>query len=190
MCDRPDGRRRVAGEHLEVDLLGGEEGDGLGGVRAQPLAEDCQSERLHIVGEPGLRAVGRDRLREAPEREHPAAGAGLLPRPGRQRAVRSGEALGRAQYQPLVAEIQSAPAPAGGERHLALDRARLDIGEPGVGDRLEGRVPRRRARGVTGKFTPERVFVHARSGDELDDAQRGLGERAGLIGAKRVDRRQ
>ena len=51
MRDRAGGRRRVAGEHLQLNALVDEEGDGFGRVGAEALGEYDEAERLHVAGE-------------------------------------------------------------------------------------------------------------------------------------------
>ena len=80
---------------------------------------------------------------DAPERQHAPPAARLRARPLGERRVGGGEPLRRAQHEPLVAEVERAPAPPGGERHLRDDAARVDVRQPGVRDRLQRRVARR-----------------------------------------------
>ena len=72
----------------------------------------------------GQRRVG------AAERQHPAP-RGWPPRAPRSASagVGAGEALGRAQHEALVAEVERAPAPARGERHLGAHRRGVDVGQ-------------------------------------------------------------
>ena len=154
--DRAHGGRRVAGEHLQLDALGGKERDRLGRVGAQALGEHHQTERPHVVGKLRLGAGGGQRRLAAPERQHPSPGAPLLSARARRAGSALGEPLRRPQHEPLVAQVERAPATPRGERHLSDDAtSRHNLREPGVRDRLERQVARRRARSVARERTSE-----------------------------------
>ena len=110
--DRADRRRRVAGKDLELDVLGGEERNGIGRVRPQPLGEQDEAERLHAVGERRGRAVCRERRVEAADRQHAAprgrltAGALCEPR------IDGRESFRRTEHEPHVTEVERTPAAA------------------------------------------------------------------------------
>ncbi len=93
------------------------------------------------------------------------------------------EVLGRAEHVPDAVDPLGAVAVPRRERHLLLDLGR--VGGVGVRDRLERRVARRRGGRVAAELVGQRVGA-----DEPDDAKRGLGERAGLVEADDVDRRE
>src|SRR5690349_4161243 len=71
---RADGARAVAGDHLERHALGGEVGDGLGGVGSQPLREHDEGHRVQAVGE-RLAVQGPGGVRQ---REDPLPGGGQV----------------------------------------------------------------------------------------------------------------
>ena len=159
--DRAHGRRRVAREDLQRDLLLDEERDRLGRVRSQPLGEHDEAERPHVVRELRLRA-GVERRVGAADREHAPAARGLDAGALHELRVGGGEALRRSQHEALVAQVERAPAPPRGERHLRHDATPVGVGEPRVGDRLQRQVARGRAARVPGKRAGERRLVHAR----------------------------
>ncbi len=142
----------------------------------------------HAVGKGRLRAGGRQPHLGAPEREHPPPAARLPARLRKKRWVDGGEPLWRAQHETLVAQIERAPAPPGGEWHLPDDAALVDGRQPGVRDRLERRVARRGASGVACQLARERPLVHAVGRHQANQTQRRLGQRAGLVGADNVHR--
>ena len=102
-------------------------------------ASTTRPSALHVLGERRLRIVDRQRRVERAEREDATARARLGTRPLGERRSRGREALRRAQHQPLVAEVEGAPAAARGERHLPGDGTRLDLREPRIRDRLQRR---------------------------------------------------
>ena len=115
--DRADGRGRVAGEHLELDLLGGEERDRLGRVRPQPLGEHHEAERP--ARRRGMRlGVGR---RAAASRCVRARARAARRPPPRARARR---APGRASANRSGAPSTSRSSP----RSSALQRRREENG--------------------------------------------------------------
>ena len=103
-------------------------------------------------------------------------------------AALEGEVLGRAQHVRAPAHRQAAPSPPGGERHAlahGLRRSRV-----GRGDGLERGVAARRARRVAPEQDRQLALVGVVGGDQVDHPQAVLGERAGLVDADRVGRRQ
>ena len=121
--DRADRRRVVAGEHLQRDVLAGEEGDRLGGARRAAPRRGRRSRAAAAA--PVSVDVGaglgqrRRRRRRARGRGGPAAASarGALAQRARRRAPVE-QRLGRAEHEPLAAELQRAPAPPRGERDL------------------------------------------------------------------------
>ena len=193
--DRADGGRRVAGERPSAPTsCSAKNATVSAAFGAQPLRQDDEAERPHAARAAARRArPAGSGASGAAEREHAAppcaASSGALLA---QVGVGAGEALRRAEHEPLAAEVERAPAPPRGERHL---RGRLD-GGVAVGQRRR-RGPPRGSGCATARSRRSRPSARAScglvdpvGGHELDHAQRRLGQRAGLVGAHDVHRRQ
>ena len=120
---------------FSVDVLLGEEGDRLGRVRAQPLGEDDEAERPHVVRERRLRAAaasGASARPSASTRRPPAASP-------RARSASAGSAAAKRSGAPSTS--RSSP------RSSALQRRREENGTC-ADDAARGRrrrAPRRRS---------------------------------------------
>jgi len=110
------------------------------------------AERIHVLGEGGVRARGRQRCLESPQREYPPTSARLLARALHKRGVDSGESFRGAEHETNVAQVERAPAPPRRKRHLPDHLASVDIRQSRIDDRLQRRVARRDVVGVTRQF--------------------------------------
>ena len=191
--DRADRRRAVAGEHLERDLLGGEEGDRVGRRSARSRsARTTSAERAQR--RPGSGGVGRGRRqRRAAAARAPARGGRRRPRSdARSRSAsrrRRAKRLRRAEHEPVAVQLERAPAPPRRERHLGrrLQRA-VAVGQlRGVRPPRASRCATARSRRSAPSARASVVLVDPVGRHQLDDPQRRLGQRAGLVGAQ--DRR-
>ncbi len=146
----------------------------------------------------GRTSAGRDvsprssgkRLLAASQRQHAAARRRLLRSALPQRLVCDRETLRRPEIQALAVEVQRAPAPARGERHLRLHAGVGGLLQPCVVDGVERQVPRGRTGREARQLVRERRAVGPRGRHERDHARLGLGERARLVRAHDIDRRE
>ena len=184
--DRPDGRRRVAGQHLQDDVLVGEEGDRLGGVGAQPLGQRrpprAAARRRGTAHRAAASGSGAS-VRPSASTRRPAPASSRARRRGRRRRRRS------ARAHPARAARRRGPArSSAGARRTAPGRATwrgVASASAASCDRLQGQVARRRAGGVARERPRQRGLVRAVGRHQPDHAQRRLGQRAGLVGAAR-----
>ena len=139
----------------------------------------------------GSRPLGRLLARRLWQRSASAGRGGEHAPPLLGAHVRDGAELagrdsaGCAEIEARAGDAERAPAAVAREWDLSLERLRLR--REGVGERLEGEVARRGAGRERAEACPQLVLVDAGSGEDLDDPQRRLGQRAGLVDAQRVD---
>ena len=181
MGDCPDGRGRVAQGDLQRDLFGCKKRTvcaALGRSRSASTTRPSGRTSWGIFGRRGCQRAAERWCSRPPAHAVRYLPPGLPDLQARDRRRRTAQAHRR---QPLVTEVQSAPATARGEWHLGDDAHCCDIGQPGVGDRLQGEI----ARGCAGRVPRERVrkdfLLRACGGYELQDPQRRLGECPGLV---------
>ena len=176
-------------QHLQIDVLSGEERDRLACVGPQALSEQDEAERLNVDWKMSART------RWCPE----SIGFGRAPTPvPRRRLPRAlvqpatvgvSEPLGRPEHQFLVAEVERAPTMPGRNGTCATTR------RPGISARPAWQSPRASGCATARwrhkcELTRKRGLVLALRRHQPDQPQRRLGERAGLVGTEDIDRGQ
>ena len=191
----PTVRRRVAGEHLQRRRpRAAKKATVSAAFGRSRSASTTRPSGLHVAR--GTRRPGR-RPAAAPRRGRARARAARRPPRARPAATSAGSAA-REPLRRARARARSSP------RSSALQRRRDENGtcatarrrpspppSPASRDRLQRRVARRGARRVARRARAASVASSTpAAGTSADHAQRRLGQRAGLVGADDVDRRE
>ena len=182
--DCGDGARRIARDHLELHSLAPEEVDGFGRVRTQPLGKDHNAQGFEVARR--LRC-GTDRLVKTScgGRNGDDSTPLILLCGDTSAELAEIEVLRRAENQAERAHTHTAPAPAREKRNVP--RGLLGFTRQRLGDRIECGVPGGLTCSVASEALAEELAVDSRRGDVVDDPQRRLGQRAGLVETDHVD---